>query len=45
MVQIHDEFQTEHSPEIGERDVGADRLEPDLGVERKKLPLVYKAIE
>ena len=45
LIQIDEELQANHAPDIRERNVGAYRLESYLGVERKELPVFDEAIE
>src|SRR5437763_10514552 len=45
LIEIDEHLQTNHPPDIRERNVGANRLESYVGVERKELPVFDKAIE
>ena len=45
LIEIDEYLQTNHSPDIRERNISANRLESDVGVERKELPVFDKAIE
>jgi len=45
LIEIDEEFQANHAPDIRERNVSAYRLESYLSVERKELPVFDKAIE
>src|ERR1041384_6271942 len=45
LVKIHHKFPPEHSPQICERNISANRFQPHLGVEGKELPVCDKAVE
>lgn len=45
LIEINDEFQTNGSPQIRQRNINADGCQFYFGVERKKLAVVDEAIE
>jgi hypothetical protein len=45
LIEIDQQFQTEGPPEVGQRYVREDRFQLDVGIERKKLAVVHKAVE
>ena len=45
LIEIHDEFEADYSPEIRQRHIGVEGLKFHLGVEGKDLPLINKAVE
>ena len=45
LIEIDDPFNPERAPEVRQRNVSANRFQPDIGIERKKLALVDEAIE
>src|SRR2546421_12569046 len=45
LIEIDDEFQTQRAPEIRQRNVSADRFQPDLSIKGKQLPIVDEAVE
>src|SRR5438094_306352 len=45
LIEINDQLQTNRAPNVRERNVSANWLEPDVGVERKQLPILDKAVE
>jgi hypothetical protein len=45
LIQIHQKLQTNCSPKISQRDIGADRSEFHLSIEGKELAVVDEAIE
>ena len=45
LIEIDDEFQTQRAPEIRQRNVSADRFQPDLSIKGKQLTIVDEAVE
>jgi len=45
LIEINDEFQTNGSPQIRQRNINADGCQFYFGVERKKLAVVNEAVE
>jgi len=45
LVQVNQELDSQHAPEIGERNVCPDRFQNDVGVKRKRRPVRHEAGE
>lgn len=44
-IEIDQQLQTEGPPEVGQRYIGEDRFQLDVGIEWKELAVVDKAVE
>src|SRR5437870_5056730 len=45
LIEVDEQLQTNHAPNIRQRNISANRLEPHVCVKRKELPVFDKAIE
>ena len=45
LIEIYKKLHAESAPEIGQRNVSADRFQPDLSMEREQLSIVDEAVE